>query len=1616
MEQYMVLQTDNNEFSYEQYVNINKNSFLNNAKDIHTISLFEDNPDTYSVEAFKSLLPPNIRPGRIFKFRNINKEPFKQLLLLKRLNGVAFIPIVSNTFEVMDEVIQCFGSNNYQRMMLNYIYPKLFQYKNPYVPGSKLIKKRNDMNQYITEVKSRLPKLLNPPSYIIRNIKNSIIDISKIIDLTYPSIDMLKRPSILQIAESIPIQMISRIGFKIMPEHQPLYTPLKLPLPPASEIFDSIIFSIRVKTNNVKVATQFLNAEQKIPLSIKRNPDSIFILGLMRFILKIIDNNFLEYSDLESRLYEEIKQKNHVVFLFHNDTHAFYLDPVEIKNREIRYETIYSLVRLSLKILISLNNKSLNPLDVDVENEISPEELEREIDSKIQINNDVIDKASSEVSGIENEDVVINGVQNKIDEILLPKNNSPNKKFSEDADEKSVDKIKHTIAQGRANILRQKSLGINILEKNKKIDEINYDEKDSLDLNSLQEAFEDEEEEFYNEIEDYPDIVNGGEDIDEEKEDKEDAKDFLNELKSANDEESQKKFLEEIKLSSSPALSPAEKRRLDALHNKYKSIKFTGDKTFEQILSDTTTQTIDINKSGADIKDDSFNYSILKDFTSSYIKKTLNQDILKTIKFFSEDKSINMHIIDYDKKDSSDQLNKVTTHIFTLEDDHEQKHRIRFKLPDIDEDGFMFINGNKKFLKKQLVLRPVTKTKEDEVYLTSDLNKVRLYRQGTVLNRNVIIIKKIIRVLLDNLKKENFKGELSKNVTILRGNNSLANNDYITTIEYDELASYLHYFTLHPNKADQVTFYFNQVNIREEISKYNIDYKYSPQHTPIGIDFGSKKAIDVNSIDSTDSVAAKIINYIIKSGAVPDIDAVIKSTSIPKRKMYSRIEIQSKDTPLIVFLSSLFTYTKVIEKSGIKTYFVKNGENMPSGVKVNELIPVTFADGVLYYYQYPIENSLLLNGLGELNTLEIEYEELDNTATYLDWIYDNFKTRNLYKGWTAFHELFLNPKTVECLEALNQPTDFLELFLYANGLLSNNTYLNSADAGNWRIRDYEMINSMLYEAISKEYRVYKQKGKSREGFSVPENEVMKMINKSFVISGYDATNPLNELRERSSITYKGPKGINSSRALSLEKRGQTRSTTGTIGISSIDNGNVGIVKQLTVNPRIINTLGFIDSPSKDGDVDKIPTSSLMTAEESMLPFVNHDDPKRIGFASGQTKHVIPSNHFTPQVIGTGFEQSVVYKIGNDFGYKASGDGQVLAVNENDKFAVIKYKDGKTVRIEYGERYHRNSDFFLANNLALAVKEGEFFKSGQLLTYNKDFFKKHLGKLMYSQGVVARVAVTEGEVTEEDSSAITQRLANKLNSTVIKRNQIVVGIKSNIIRSAEIGDHVIYGDPLLVFEDQKDNDSDLSVLDIFGDTNEKILDDISRHKASAGYTGEIIDIKVYWTVSPEFMSESCALFVKKYIKKIKKQISFEESASKTNSNKNVEIMPSSPILDRINGMSIPRDGGILVEYFIKHSTSKRSGDKVTLNSSLKSVLCQIIPDDLAPRRLNGRFKQIDMIFSFIGINARQVTSIWFTGFISKIIVEEGEKFAGEFFAEIGEDPYSINESSLTPLAS
>ena len=1586
--------------------------------------LFAESPDSFGIEAYSQLLPPVMKLGRIFRLRKTSNEFPVKGIYLKQIMGTAVVPLVSSPTEIMDIVKLLFGSKMYKRMVSNYIFPRKIEYKNPLIPGSKKIIKISSLEEYKHIVEHDLPSLTMPPSYVIRNYRNTVFDNSVVLNETLPTREMCKRPALLQKSHELILQSLARLCFTAVDDFVPLYKGYKTTLPPISENFKSLIIPFKITTTDMRLATQFMNPEYKhIPTICKRDPNMASTIGMIKFVIGLLGDDPFVDSPLQSELARQIKQMNHVVFVFYNNTHAFYVDYSEFKEREFKFNAIYRFIRTSLKTLIALNGNLISPLEVEdstTADESDGMNEETSIDEKINkgsvFNKSIISDINSkkEVSSSFKD---INNI--KIDTTEIENNELKTEHLLAKAKARLDSRVNlghttiHDVAKlSQTAIAKDPNSVSATLDDFNKIDEMSkeiedetndYEDDDLTDEDQLEDRGRDGDDEETPEDE-YSETGSGYDDVLNDY-------DFVEEQNRQQQEEHKKAIINSVRETIEGKMTEKQKAYIESIKEKYKSIKFDENETLEQVLERADTIGIDAKDEKLDIKDKSYNTSILTDFTRSYVNKTLAKDIVATVKSFSdENKSNQLIITGFEKTDVSDQFNYLERYRFELKDKYGKSHNITFKIPKIDNDGFMYINGNKKLLKKQWILKPVTKTSPDDVYVMSNYNKVHIFRMGKSINKNTIGVGKIAKESLIDPKYNGL-------IDATRGDNTKINLSYETTIEYDELASEYNTITLNgKDPANQIVFYFSQKEIREKITEYNLQFDENSTKIPIGIKW-EKGKMDLIQVDTanTDSSVAQLIVEFIKSRQelADDFTTILGNVKGDSKKMCSKIEVQSKTIPLIVFLSGMYSFSDVVSKGKLHVVFV------PKGAKADEISSedtafingpksnyIKFYDGTLYYDMYPLDTALLLNGLKELKPQNLRYEDLNNMNTYVDYTFNQFKSRNLIRGWVAFRDMFLDPKTIECLNALHLPTDIVELFLYANSLLQNNSYKMSSDVSSWRIRDYEMLNSFLYESISENYRKYMQKGKARTGFSIPEDDVLTKLNKSFVIDNYDTTSPANEFKERGAITYKGPQGINSDRAFTLDKRGTTYSTIGTVAISSPDNGNVGIVKQLTMNPKIINTLGFVEPTSTKKDIDNLTSGSLLSVEEACIPYINRDNPQRIGFTSGQTKHVVPAINFDVPMVGTGIEQVIPYKVSNTFGYKARSDGKIVKVDEENKFLIIKYVDGTSERVEYGSKYNKNSDFFLENNLELNVKEGQTVKEGSIVTYNKDFFKKCMNKLIFTQGAMARVAIHEGEVTEDDSSAISWRLGNKLTTAVIKRKQIILGANANVVSCVKVGDHVLYGDPLMVYENSQDKDDDMALLELLGEADESVLDKIARHKASANYSGVIKDIKMYWTVDPDQMGDSAKKFVKQYINKIKKDIASEEEASGSKSIKRYSIevsKPSGPMKDRINGCVMPKEGGILVEFFIEHSANKRAGDKVSCNSALKTVINKVMSKEECAYRINekSKFNTIDFIQSNIGVANRMVTSVYLTGFLSKILFESGKEIADDFLEEIGE---------------
>ena len=1297
-----------------------------------------------------------------------NGSNYKDGLRVTDKTNVGVIFPFERTHEGIADAVQTVLGFQYGMKISNYWIPRRFRIKeNIFV--RKFVRHDDRMALLTNKV---LPYLKVKKSTFLRTIsKNYLFDYSLILSKVFPPFTDHKLWSISREtnnAENFIVEWLTFILKDPFINGNVIKTDTFVVGGGVTTTHKKILMGIKVTVKDT-AAYKYVDPSVIIPRTIKHMMDDLIPVYILRAIVAG-ETGYTEDKNLND-LYNLIKEcsivfyNNRGIGFIYNTCHDQYVQ---------QYSGIKALpmLRSLIKTVISQNDP--NEPELNIPDDVNEKEL-KSVDERFDSETDPsIDDDSS------NDDV---------DGVIADKSPIEDPDFDE------------AVAAIMANKKVQKRVSTAIDVMKKAVKRINDDAdmddivKDEQEINTSEEPTDDDIvlEDSEKEVE-VPDSVDN---VDEVPDDEETTK-----------QKEIKQLISTISVNTKPTKTAAQLRRTKMIREKYKSIDIDG-RNLEEILQDTKATIIKEVRPTVTLKDESLRGSRLVDVERSYIDSTMEHDVLNAVKCFSNsDKSIPIHIVSVEKIDNSDQLTHKNTYIFKLVDERDKRHTIKVDIPKIDEDGFMMIGGNKKLLKKQLTLLPVVKLKPDTVMISSNYNKCFIYRQGSVITRNVSTLSKLLNKELKNNSK--FK--------VYYGDNSGENGSIITNIEYDVLSSTYHKFVIGVSKAFNSEYIFNQKELRAKIKDSGIKYIFKVENLPIGIDWKNQKVIEINLHDQSDSVCNHIFNDIRKYEIIKDFDNLISELGIAKRRMYTRIMLQSRDYALVAFLGGLYGLSKLINTEKIPVQFSE--KKIPGDPRVS----IKFKDGYLYYFDTNTAASLLLNGLAYMRSEDFNYGDFDSEKPYIDYFYEITKSRNVFKGHTAFKELFIDKITEEVLRDLGLPTEFLELFLYSNSLLSDNTFKSETDLSNYRIRGFENISVLLYKSIASQYRLYKQSSTGTGRLSIQQDQIFVALHKSFILENFDTTNPVNELKSKSIITFKGPGGINNNRVFTLEKRSYDKSAIGTIAISSVDNGSVGITKQLTLNPNITSTRGYINTCKSVADAKNLKLGEIASPEEADVAFVNfHDDPKRIGFTSGQTKHIIKIRGASPPVISTGMDKITPFIVGGTYVPKAKDDGVIMNIDHTHEIIIIKYKNGKTESIKFGEIVQRNSSFYFPNFIVPNVKEGQKVKKGDIVAYESDFYKKDVfGNIRSSQGVLAKLVLHEKSLTDDDSSVITESLSKKLTTSVVKRKQICLNRSTNIISFIKNGAHVLKGDPLLTFEDSGEEEVN-KLLKTFGDTNTDVLE-------------------------------------------------------------------------------------------------------------------------------------------------------------------------------------------------
>lgn len=1021
-------------------------------------------------------------------------------------------------------------------------------------------------------------------------------------------------------------------------------------------------------------------------------------------------------------------------------------------------------------------------------------------------------------------------------------------------------------------------------------------------------------------------------------------------------------------------ISGARASRMLKLQNDFLDSEFEGKSMREIIKSNETeseaeaikTVKLDIDSVNPEWKDMKFAATM-----GSY---KLDDDIVRIFGSFYN-KSNPLVVRELNKEDTSTSDDLIETYTCKYESAKGERFTLKLDIPKFVDNQYMILRGNRKNIPIQLFLMPILKTEENAVQIVSCYNKIFVRRFGTNSGKSNPVTDKLMKAL----DKE------YKHIKTETGDNSKVCSKYELPIDYIDLAS--NYSKI---ETPRYTFLFNQDYIR---SKYKIDDKNG---LCFGIDKKTKEPIYFKPNPDQPIFFSYYLQMMIETSLANTTERELfidnfNSAATAVRYCYSRASILGTNIPLVVICGLAEGLEKTMQKAKIKYSL---SESRPKYDKATQDI-IKFNDGYLLY-NLDYSSCLLMNGLKQCATEEHSLTEINSRLMYLDFL-DMFGGRIKADGLDNFQDCMVDPITREVLQHYKLPTDYVSILLYANFLLSDNKFTKHGDIRSTRrMRRMEQVASYMYEVLSKAYGAYSTglKHGRNVGFSVKQSAVIDRLLVGNTTDDQSILNALGEYEAYYAVTPKGPSGMNSDRAYSLDKRSFDDSMVNVLSASTGFAGNVGISRQATIDANIEGSRGYIynDPDMENGEINSVKTLCMT---ESLTPFTTtRDDPMRIAMGFIQTsKHGMRCNHSDPALITSGADEALPYLISNTFAYKAKENGKVVEIVP-DEYMIIEYDkpvDGKSHEyIDLSESVQKNSSsgFYVTLKLDTELKEGKRFKAGDIVAYDKQSFSDEMGaddNIAYNIGTLAKFAILNTDEGFEDSAIISNSLSEAMASDVVLEKEITIPKAANVYNLVKKGQEIHEGDTLMILQNAYDEeDVNMLLKNLAGSEDE--ITDLGRIPIKSKVTGVVQDIIIERTVEIDELSPTLKKVVNSYENDIKRKKKAMAQYGIEDENK---TLPDTKAMPATGKLKNAYDSVVIRIYLMYHDKFK-VGDKLIYGTAVKGVDKDVFPEGLEPYSEYRKNENIHALLSIGSINARMVTSVLITTAINKGLIELSRK--------------------------
>lgn len=1052
-------------------------------------------------------------------------------------------------------------------------------------------------------------------------------------------------------------------------------------------------------------------------------------------------------------------------------------------------------------------------------------------------------------------------------------------------------------------------------------------------------------------------------DKDEEDDIEQDATDIL-----TNDTEVKEEILDEVQDHNVPLKntrnSPVNSKRDEKLRNEQKKV-VVKDETIEQILErDSSNVPVETEDKSKVMHTANENMKTIKfaNFDKTYLDELYVKDLVSCFDML-KDKDSPFFITNIDIRDTSTNLDYKETWTVKLKDEVGKNHTIKVDIPKFQDDRFMLINGTRFIILKQNFYNPLVKDTPDTVIVTTNYNKITVTRKAT---KSTNVIERIFTLIKKTGDKKVFT----------TGDSSMGNMRYISTLEYDELSRRLFKF-----ESDGCMICFSRDWIIE---------KMPPAKDMKGNEFLIGTEGNYNILINEDTGLdrqGRTIAEIIYQHLSPSYKKIFDSIKGPKQSMYVECKMAGEFIPVVVVLIMWNGLKKTLDRMKIKWKFDPKARRVPAAN--TGLRYVRFIDGILEY-QAGMFPELMLNGLEKLHPEKMKFEDMESEVGYEDFVYAQWGSYNGINEIAAFKEFLVDPITKQVCKDFSLPDDATGLMIHAVKLLADNAYVSKASDKSYRIRSIEMIPAILYGCIAQQYKAYVKSGR-RLPFTLNQRCVIQKLLAEKTVEPYSTLNPVVEVSKMHTVSTKGYKGSNSERSYDEEKRSYDPSAVGKLAISTSPDKNVGVNRNLVVEPTISNARGYrepVDDPEELKDVNVFSPTEMLTPGTA-----RRDDPIRTAIAGKQSGHIVPTDGAVPGLVTNGYDEAIQFQLSDDFVITAEEDGEVIDVNMDLGFIMVRYKSGKTKAININPEIVKNSGagFYLSNKLVPThTKVGEKFKKDEPLAYHPKYFQySKLNGLRFSIGPLAKMAIMSSYNTYEDAGICTESFSEKMKTSIVYQEVGKFKKNNNILSMVKVGDHVNIGDTLIKF-DQSVDDSELAkYLSKLNDEDADILEEESRSDVKTMHAGTVIDIKVYSLLDPSNLSPSLGKIVKQYFdhgnakKKYLNEFDPNDSTMKAGY---LLTDSTAPVKNRYNMIKGYKGIDVLIEIYIEHSDTMGVGDKMALYGPNKQIVSEVIPKGYEGYSEFRPDEEISILTAPGNIARRMTSSVIAIASANKVMIE------------------------------